>query len=85
MKIPAFVSRQGRQFGAEREAASLSEAVELIHRQAIESVCIIGSKASDSPGLISLQELTKGIVRDRLARFACLGPIAGGSSQLTVR
>ncbi len=84
MRIPAIVSRQGRHFRAKKVAAPVSEAVEMTHRQRIDPAHIIGSKARDIPGLVSLRDLKPGFVRLRFTRSAS-SPIAGSLSELTVR
>lgn len=61
MKIAAIVSRKGRQFETVRESVPLSQAVELMHRQSIGSVGIVGGRASEVLGIVSQQELTAAI------------------------
>jgi CBS domain containing-hemolysin-like protein len=61
MKIAAVINRKGQHFETVREAVTLIEAVEIMHRLAIGSVGITGHVAHEIIGIVSQAELMEAI------------------------
>ena len=61
MKIAAIVARKGPQLTTVRETSPMGEAVAAMHAHAIGSVAVMDAHSLQILGIVSQQELTKGI------------------------